>query len=229
MPRPLSSTVTELSAWIVIDDVVAVADLRLVDRVVDELEDHVVEARDVVGVPDVHPGALADGLEALQELDRVGGVRGAHGSPFRLCDARRAPAARRRGPARISSTVAARRAQRAVGAAVVRSTAASAGRASKNASTQPSERPASKSSAAKSGGCPAALATALHSASLTRATVRATSPVEPRSASGLPPRVQTRSSRCGPASEWPRRRSSGSSRSQAARRASTESAVGSTE
>ena len=74
MPRPLSSTVTELSAWIVTATWSAVADLRLVDRVVDELEDHVVEAREVVGVADVHAGALADGLEPLEELDRVGGV-----------------------------------------------------------------------------------------------------------------------------------------------------------
>jgi hypothetical protein len=56
--------------------VIRVADLRLVDRVVDELEDHVVEAGDVVGVPDVHAGALPNGLQALQKLDRVGGVCG---------------------------------------------------------------------------------------------------------------------------------------------------------
>ncbi len=55
-------------------DRVAVAGLRLVDRVVDELGDHVVQARDVVGVPDVHPGPLAHGLEPLEELDRRGAV-----------------------------------------------------------------------------------------------------------------------------------------------------------
>ena len=46
-------------------DVVGVADLRLVDGVVHELEDHVVEPEDVVGVSDVHPGPFPDGLEAL--------------------------------------------------------------------------------------------------------------------------------------------------------------------
>ena len=55
-------------------DVVRVADLGLVDRVVDELEDHVMEAREIVRVPDVHAGALANGLEALQQFDGVGGV-----------------------------------------------------------------------------------------------------------------------------------------------------------
>ena len=65
-------------------DRVAVAGLRLVDRVVHELGHHVVEARDVVGVPDVHPGPLAHGLEPLEELDRggavvVAGVRVRHG------------------------------------------------------------------------------------------------------------------------------------------------------
>ncbi len=59
-------------------DVVAVADLRLVDGVVHELEDHVVKPGDVVGVSDVHPGPFPDGLEALQELDRIGGVCRAH-------------------------------------------------------------------------------------------------------------------------------------------------------
>ena len=63
-------------------DVVRVADLRLVDGVVHELEDHVVQAGDVIGVSDVHPGPLADGFEALEQLDRVCGVCGAHDRVF---------------------------------------------------------------------------------------------------------------------------------------------------
>ena len=51
-----------------------VAGLCLVDRVVDQLEHHVVEARGVVGVADVHPRALAHRLETLQDLDALGGV-----------------------------------------------------------------------------------------------------------------------------------------------------------
>ena len=94
-------------------DVVRVADLGLVDRVVDELEDHVVEAREIVGVPDVHAGALADGLEALQQLDGVGGVGRAHGAPsFTLRPREERGSAQRlsgrtRAPPRISRTAAA--------------------------------------------------------------------------------------------------------------------------
>ncbi len=44
---------------------------HLVDGVVDDLVDHVVQARPVVGVADVHAGALADGVEPLQHLDRI--------------------------------------------------------------------------------------------------------------------------------------------------------------
>src|SRR5205085_6884828 len=57
-------------------DVPAVAGHRLVDGVVDDLEDEVVEParRDVA---DVHGGPQADRLEAFQHLDRGGGVRAA--------------------------------------------------------------------------------------------------------------------------------------------------------
>ena len=207
--------------------VVRVADLGLVDRVVDELEDHVVEAREVVGVPDVHAGALADGLEALQQLDGVGGVGACSwGSVASRLDARRprgargalAPRASPGRPPRARATSAP-----AAPPSSAARTAAFAGSASKNSSTQPSERPASKSSAAKSGGSPGRACDGLHSASLTSATVRATSPEEASAASGRLPASRSRSSRCGPASEYPRRRSSGSSLWQAARSSSTDS------
>ena len=59
------------------DDVVAVAGQRLVDRVVDHLEHQVVQAGAVGGVADVHAGALAHRLQALEDLDaarrRIGG------------------------------------------------------------------------------------------------------------------------------------------------------------
>jgi hypothetical protein len=38
---------------------------RLVDRVIQDLEDHVVQTGAVIGVADVHSRALADGIEAF--------------------------------------------------------------------------------------------------------------------------------------------------------------------
>ena len=53
-----------------------VAGQRLVDRVVDDLVDHVVQAGAVVGVADVHARPLAHRIEALEDLDRLGVVVG---------------------------------------------------------------------------------------------------------------------------------------------------------
>ena len=53
-------------------DAVAVAGEVLVDRVVQHLEDAVVEAA-LVGVADIHAGALADGLETFEFVD-LGGI-----------------------------------------------------------------------------------------------------------------------------------------------------------
>ena len=47
---------------------------RLVDRIVRNLEHHVVKARAVIGIADVHAGPLADRVEALEDLDRVGAI-----------------------------------------------------------------------------------------------------------------------------------------------------------
>ncbi|OQA29645.1 MAG: hypothetical protein BWY59_00164 [Verrucomicrobia bacterium ADurb.Bin345] len=55
-------------------DPVAEPGERFVDGVVDHLIDHVVQARAVIGVADVHAGALAHGVQALEHLDRVGVV-----------------------------------------------------------------------------------------------------------------------------------------------------------
>jgi len=49
---------------------------RFVDRVVDDLVDHVMQARAVIGVADIHAGALAHRVEATQDLDAVGAVFG---------------------------------------------------------------------------------------------------------------------------------------------------------
>ncbi len=57
-------------------DVVAVPRQRLVDRVVHDLEHHVVQPGAVGRVPDVHAGALAHRIESLEDLDAVGVVFG---------------------------------------------------------------------------------------------------------------------------------------------------------
>ena len=63
-------------------DVVAEAGERLVDRVVQDLEHHVVKAGAVGGVADVHPRALAHRFETFQHLDAVRVVLFAVGSGF---------------------------------------------------------------------------------------------------------------------------------------------------
>ena len=55
-------------------DEVGMAGQRLVDGVVDDLVDHVVQARAVIGVADVHAGALAHRVEALEDLDGIGAI-----------------------------------------------------------------------------------------------------------------------------------------------------------
>ena len=70
------ATVTEPSGLSVDRDRGRMAGQRLVDRVVDDLVDHVVQAGAVVGVADIHAGPLAHRVEALQDLDRFGAVVG---------------------------------------------------------------------------------------------------------------------------------------------------------
>ncbi len=76
MPRPLSVTAHEPSALSVTVDLVGMAGECLVDGVVDDFIDHVVQARAVIGVADIHARPLADGVEAFQHLDRIGAVFG---------------------------------------------------------------------------------------------------------------------------------------------------------
>ncbi len=56
------------------ENAVAVPGERLVDRVVRDLEHHVVKARAVIGVADVHAGPFAHRVEALEDLDLVGAI-----------------------------------------------------------------------------------------------------------------------------------------------------------
>ena len=57
-------------------DLVAIAREGFVDGVVDNLIDHVVQARAVIGVADIHARTLADGVEAFQHFDGLGAVIG---------------------------------------------------------------------------------------------------------------------------------------------------------
>ncbi|MEY9097155.1 hypothetical protein ABIA24_000064 [Sinorhizobium fredii] len=57
-------------------DDVGVAGQRLVDRVVDDLVDHVVQTGAIVGIADIHARPLADGVQALQHLDGIGTIFG---------------------------------------------------------------------------------------------------------------------------------------------------------
>ncbi|MPL85446.1 hypothetical protein SDC9_31414 [bioreactor metagenome] len=57
-------------------DVIGIARKCLVDAVVDDLIDHVMQARAVVGVADIHARPFAHGLQALENLDGLRAVVG---------------------------------------------------------------------------------------------------------------------------------------------------------
>jgi hypothetical protein len=82
--RDAAAVVLDGDRAVVVDlhvDPVAVARQSLVDGVVDDLVDHVMQPGAVVGVPDVHAGALPHRLEPLEDLDAlfVVGARGCLG------------------------------------------------------------------------------------------------------------------------------------------------------
>ena len=56
------------------DDMAGIAGLGFVDGIVDDFEAHVVQARPVIGVADIHAGAFADGIQPFQDADRCGVV-----------------------------------------------------------------------------------------------------------------------------------------------------------
>ncbi len=57
-------------------DDVGMAGQGFIDRIVDDFIDHVMQARTVVSVTDIHAGALADSVQSLQNLDRVRAIFG---------------------------------------------------------------------------------------------------------------------------------------------------------
>ena len=76
MPRPSSRTVQEPSGLSVNQHLLGEAGQRLVDGVVDDLVDHVMQARAVIGIADIHARPLAHGIEALEDLDQFGVIVG---------------------------------------------------------------------------------------------------------------------------------------------------------
>ena len=79
MPRPLSRTVSAVAGVELELDALGVAGHRLVHGVVQHLGDQMVQ-RPLVGAADIHAGAPADRLQALQHLDVVRGVAVAAGA-----------------------------------------------------------------------------------------------------------------------------------------------------
>jgi hypothetical protein len=53
---------------------IAMPGQRLVDGIVRHFEHHVVQARAIIGVADIHAGALAHGIKALEDLDLIGAI-----------------------------------------------------------------------------------------------------------------------------------------------------------
>ena len=66
-------------------DVVAVSRQRLVYRVVDDFEDHVMQAGAVAGIADIHAGPLAYGFKTLEDFYAIGIVVIAARRWFRVC------------------------------------------------------------------------------------------------------------------------------------------------
>ena len=75
--RDAAAIVTHRNAVIGVDlhvNVIGMTGQGLVNAVVHDLIDHVMQAAAVVGIPDIHAGALADSLQPFENLDRIGAV-----------------------------------------------------------------------------------------------------------------------------------------------------------
>src|SRR5215469_7804316 len=71
------------AVWVENDgDFLGEAGKRLVDGVIDDLVDHVMQARAVVGIANVHARPLAHGIKPLEHLDRFSVVIGRCGKLF---------------------------------------------------------------------------------------------------------------------------------------------------
>jgi hypothetical protein len=66
-------------------DGVRMAGQSLVDAVIHHFIDHVVQARAVISITDIHPGALAHSIQPLENLDRIRAVVVFAGRVVRSC------------------------------------------------------------------------------------------------------------------------------------------------
>src|SRR6267378_3754026 len=183
-------------------DRVAEAAERLVDGVIDNLVDQMMQA---VGarVADVHSGALADRLEALENLDVARGVRvcahAADTSP--------------------DSTIHRAAPFTASGSGDVRNTCSALWISRRTLPPTTESSSDNASSRSSTGAVPAASVTGSTSASRRASASSRCSPREPNARVSVPSSSMARSSRCGPTSVRPRRISSARRRSSAARSA----------
>ena len=53
---------------------VAVPRQCFIDRIVRDFENHVVQARTIIGIADIHAGAFAYCIKAFEDLDRIGTI-----------------------------------------------------------------------------------------------------------------------------------------------------------
>src|SRR3546814_4286280 len=77
--------ISDWSSDVCSSDLVAMPGKRLVDRIVADFEHHVMQARPVVGVADIHARPLAHRVQALENLDRIraiGALVGLLGAAF---------------------------------------------------------------------------------------------------------------------------------------------------
>ena len=51
---------------------IAMSGQRLINRIIDDFIDHVMQARAVIGITDIHAGSFAHRFEPTQNLDRSG-------------------------------------------------------------------------------------------------------------------------------------------------------------
>ncbi|MCY1427017.1 hypothetical protein D9M71_428470 [compost metagenome] len=76
--RNAATVVAHTDGFVRVDDdgdVIAVTGEGFVDRVVDHLEHHVVQAATIIGVANVHTGTLAYGIQPFQHFNAGGVVR----------------------------------------------------------------------------------------------------------------------------------------------------------
>ena len=51
-------------------DIFAIARQSLIDSVINYFENHVMQARSIIGVTDIHTGTLSNGIQSFEDFDR---------------------------------------------------------------------------------------------------------------------------------------------------------------